>query len=48
MHYSQDFDKIDSFLRSVLDIFIIRNLIVGWGEEVIKEGPGILYQIIEI
>ena len=36
-----------SFIYS--SIYIYRfNLIVGWGEEVIKEGPGILYQIIEI
>ena len=27
---SQNFDKIDSFVKSVLNIFIFRNLIVGW------------------
>ena len=27
---SQNFDKIDSFVKSVLNIFILRNLIVGW------------------
>ena len=48
MRHYQDFDKIDSFLRSVLNIFILCNLNVGWGEEVIKEGLRILYQIIEI
>ena len=45
MRHSQSFDKIDSFLKSVLNILIIRNLIVGWGEGVIKENAGILYQI---
>ena len=25
--------------------FILRKLIVGWGEGVVKEGPGILHQI---
>ena len=28
---SQNFDKIDSFLMPVLNIFILGNLIVGWG-----------------
>ena len=27
---SQNFDKFDSFVKSVLNIFILRNLIVGW------------------
>ena len=45
MRHSQSFDKIDSFLKSVLNILIIRNLIVGWGEGVIKESAGILHQI---
>ena len=38
MRHSHNFDKIDSFLKPVLDIFILRNLTVGWGERVIKEG----------
>ena len=29
--HSQSFDKIDSFLKSVLNILILCNLIVGWG-----------------
>ena len=45
MHPSQNFDKIDSFLNSVLNICILGNLIVGWGVRVIKEGVGTLYQI---
>ena len=44
-HHSQNLDKIDSFLKAVLDICILGNLIVGWGEWVIKEGVGILHQI---
>ena len=28
---------------AVLNIFILGNLIVGWGEGVIKEGAGILH-----
>ena len=43
--YSQNFDKIDGFLKPVLNVFIIGNLIVGWGGWVIKEGTGILHQI---
>ena len=45
MRHSQNFDKINSFLRSVFNICILGNLIVGCGEWVIKEGVGILYQI---
>ena len=45
MHHSQSSDKIDSFLKPVLNILILCNLIVGWGEGVIKEGVGILHQI---
>ena len=45
MRHSQGFDKIDSFLKPVLSILILCNLIVGWGEGVIKEGAGILHQI---
>ena len=45
MLHSQNFDKIDSFLKSVLNILILRNLIVGWREGIIKEEPGILHQI---
>ena len=45
MLYFQNFDKIDSFLKPVLNIFILVNLIVGWGEGFIKKGAGILHQI---
>ena len=45
MCHSHNFDKIDSFLKPVLNIFIFGNLIVEWGEEVIKERAGILHQI---
>ena len=44
MRHYQSFDKIDGFLKPVLNILILRNLIVGWGEGVIKEGAGILHQ----
>ena len=37
MRHSKSFDKIDSFLKPVLNILILCNLIVGWGEGVIKE-----------
>ena len=40
------FTKTSSFLKPVLKIFILHNLIVGWGGlGVIKEGAGILHQI---
>ena len=42
---ANSFYKIDSFLKPVLNILILCNLIVGWGEGVIKEGVGILHQI---
>ena len=45
MRHIQNFDKIDSFLELVLNILILSNFIVGWGEGVIKEGAGILHQI---
>ena len=32
MGHSQDFDKIYNFLKLVLNIFILRNLIVVWVE----------------
>ena len=42
MRHSQNFDKIDRFLKSVLNIRILDNLIVGRGEWVIKKGAGLL------
>ena len=43
--HSQNFDKIDGFLKPVLNICILGNLILGWGEWVIKEAAVILHQI---
>ena len=43
--HSQNFDKIDSFLKLVLNVCIIGNLVVGWGGWATKEGAGILHQI---
>ena len=45
LRHSQNFDKIDSFLKPVLNICILGNLIVGWGGWVIKEEAGVLHQI---
>ena len=45
MRHFQNFDKIDNFLKPVLNILILGNLIVGWGEGVIKEGAGIVHEI---
>ena len=45
MRHSQSFDKIEGFLKTVLNILIFCNLIVVSGEGVIKEGFGILHQI---
>ena len=45
MRHSQSFDKTDSFLKPVLKILLLCNVIVGWGEVVIKQGAGILHQI---
>ena len=48
MCHFQNFGKIDSFLKPVLNILILGNLIVEWGEGVIKKGSGILRQIYRI
>ena len=45
MPHSQNFDKIDSFLKPALNIFILGNLIVAWGDGVIKDRAGIQHQI---
>ena len=42
---SQNFYKIDSFLKLVLTFCVLDNLIVGWSGWFIKEGAGILPQI---
>ena len=36
MRHSQNFDKIDSFVKPVLNIFILHNLIVGWRSHLLK------------
>ena len=38
IRHSQNFDKIDSFLNPVLNIFILRNLIVWLGGRLLKRG----------
>ena len=45
IRHFQNFDKIGSFLKPVLNILVLGNLIVGWGERVIKEGAAIPHQI---
>ena len=45
MCHSQIFGKIESFLKPILKIFILRNLILGLGEVVIKKKNGILHQM---
>ena len=45
MRHFQNFEKIDSFLKLVVNTLILGNLTVGWVERVIKEGAGILYHI---
>ena len=37
-HHIQNFGKIDGFLKSVLNILLLDNLIVGWVEGVMKKG----------
>ena len=46
LRYSQNFDKIDSFLKPFLTFYVLGNLIVEWGGWFIKEGTGILPQIL--
>ena len=38
MSHSQNFDRIDCFLKPVLNIFILRNLIVGWRRGLLMRG----------
>ena len=45
MCHFQIFDKINSFLKPVLNIFILRDIILVCGEVVTKEKAGILHQI---
>ena len=45
MRHSKNFGKINSFLKPVLNIGILGNLIVGRGEWVIKEAAGFLHRI---
>ena len=45
MRHFQNFGKIHSFLKLVLNILVLGNLTVEWGEGVIKEGAAILHQI---
>ena len=42
---ANNFNKINSFLKLTLNILILCNLIVVWGEGVIKVRAGILHQI---
>ena len=48
MRYSQSFDKIDSFLKPVLNIWILCNVNVGRGEGVIKVGAGFCIKSIDL
>ena len=45
MCHSQNFDKINNFVKPVLNILIPCNVIVGWIEGIIKKGAGVLHQI---
>ena len=36
LRHSQNFGKIDSFSKTVSNIFILRNSIVGWGRVLLK------------
>ena len=45
MRHFLNFDKVDSFLKRVLNIMALRNVIAGLGERIIKEGAVILHQI---
>ena len=38
MRRSQIFDLLSSFRKLVVNIFILRNLIVGWGRELLRRG----------
>ena len=38
LRHSQNFDKIDSFLKPVLNVFILHNSIVGWRRGLLKKG----------
>ena len=38
MRHSQNFDKIDSFRKLVLNIFVLYNMVLGWGGVLFKKG----------
>ena len=48
MRHSQNFGKIDSFQKPVLNICVLGNLTVGWGEWVIKEGVAFCIKSIDL
>ena len=48
MRHSKNFDKIDSFLKPILNVIVFCNVIAGRGEGIIKEGTGILHQIYRV
>ena len=45
LSHFENFDKVNVFLKPALNICILSNLVVGWGEWVIKEAAVILHQI---
>ena len=47
MRHFQSFYNINSFLKRILNIFILRSLVAEWEEGVIKEGACIYHQIWE-
>ena len=42
MDHSQDFDKIDRFLKPILNIFILRNIFIDLGEVLIVGRVGFI------
>ena len=45
LSHFENFDKVNVFLKPVLNICILSNLVVGWVEWVIKDAAVILHQI---
>ena len=48
MRHYQSFDKINSFLKPALNIFILCNLIIEWGRGLLKRGLAFCIKSIDL
>ena len=48
MRHSKNFDKIGSFLKPILNIIVLRNLIAGWERGLLKRGLAFCIKYIDL